>query len=220
MRRLTVLHTAEVRIRALEAHVVGESLHGKSLQVVVVRVALPAQSRIFVQVFELGSFHGHLDDLLLERDFLVDDPLQFRATLAADFLLALRALQVVEDDTRPVVLLLYLSFDAVQVHDMPTIEPYRWFLTNGGAEANGAEVVNVTFGSDVLRHLLQTLRPEARQALGLTGYTTAGMTARQHLVTGLLHQLEALLLTANILKGRFHTGRGLFHFLTTEPTAG
>ena len=56
LRRFTVLHTAEVRIATLEAHVVGEPLHGVSLQVVVVWVALPAQSRIFMQVLELGSF--------------------------------------------------------------------------------------------------------------------------------------------------------------------
>ena len=103
---------------------------------------------------------------------------------------------------------------------MPTIEPYRWFLTNSGAEANGAEVVNVTLGPDVLRHLLETLRPEAGQALGLAGHSTAVMAARQYLVTGLLHQLEALLLSANILEGWFHARRGLFHFLTTESAAG
>ena len=82
-----------------------------------------------MQVFELSALHGHLDYSLLECVLLVEDLLKLRARFGAYFLLALRALKVVEYDTRTIPLLLHLRLDAIEVHHVTAVEATRRFLT-------------------------------------------------------------------------------------------
>lgn len=140
----TLLHAAEVGVAALEAHVVGELLHRVLLQLVVV-VATGLDARVLVHVLELGSLQCHLDDFLFEGQLLVDDLLQRRTLLAAEVLLARRALHVVEGHTWTVPLLLHHLLNAGAVEHVTAVEHDGRLLADRASVANRAEVFAVSF---------------------------------------------------------------------------
>ena len=92
LRRLTVFHTSEVGIRAFETHIIRKSLERIPLQIVEEGIAWFFQSRRLVQIFELSPFHRHFNDSSLECHLLIDNLLELRAGLAANFFFASRAL--------------------------------------------------------------------------------------------------------------------------------
>ena len=217
---LAVFHAAEVGIGALEANVVRQFLQRITLQIIVKGVARLFQAGIFVQVFKLGSLHGHLDYTLLECDLLLNYLLQLGTRLAADLLLALWALEVVEHYTRTVPLLGYLLLHAVEVHDVAAVQVHRRGLANACAVADRTVVFLVTVEALVVSHLVDALWLETGQALVLASVAAAMVATRQHLVTARLHRVEALLLSAHVLEGWLHRGRRLSQLFAAEPALG
>ena len=142
-----------------------------------------------------------------------------RAGLGADLLLALGALQIVEHDTRTVPLLLHLSLDTVEVHDVTAVEANAWLLTDRRTVANGAVVLS---GARELWlfHFLDALGIEARQTSLLAAEAAAWVTTLQSLITTLLHHIEAFLLTAHVLERGLHTRRWLLELFLTEAALG
>ena len=70
---------------------------------------------VLVQVLELCPLHRLLDDDLFVLLLLLQNLLDLLAVGSGNSLLALRAVQVVEHDTRPVPLLLDLALETVDV---------------------------------------------------------------------------------------------------------
>lgn len=171
-----------------------------------------------MEIFVLRALQGHLDDALLEGDLLLDDLLQLGTLLTAELSLARGTLEVVEDDARPVPLLLHLSLDAVEMKDMSTVHAHGRLLTDCRAVTDRTKLLSICFRLQVLWHLCDTFRLETRQTLGFAGPAPAGMTARQHLVTGCVHHHHAFLFAADISEGRLHAWRGLLQLFLTEAT--
>lgn len=115
-----------------------------------------------MQVLKFGALQGHLDDAILEGQLLVHDLLQGGAILGADLLLALRTLQIIEDNTRPVPLLLHLRLYAIKMHDVSAVESHARLLANGTAVANGTVVVFIARQFTLSWHLLDALGIETR----------------------------------------------------------
>lgn len=60
---------------------------------------------------------------------------------------------------------------------------------------------------------------KTRHAFDLSFGAAAKVAARQELIAGLLHQLETLFLSADILECRHHTRRRFFEFLTAKSAS-
>jgi len=79
------------------------------------------ESLRIVEVLELCSLQCLFNDDLFEFFIFFDEGLELRVLWSRHPLLALRAVEVVEDNTRAIVLLLDLTLDTVDMVDVATL---------------------------------------------------------------------------------------------------
>lgn len=154
---VTVLHSSKVWILAFEAHVVRQLAHGVLLQVVVESGLWVRHSLVLVQFLELRSLNGLLNHSLLEQFLLLDFFVQDRLACAFHSLLAVGAVQVVENDSRPVVHFLNLLLRAVEVVDMTALVDHAGLLAYCSNVADRTEVLQEFLRPLAFRQLLRTL---------------------------------------------------------------
>lgn len=163
-----VLPSHEVSVLALEALVIGQGVHCESQKVAVVGVAWLQELFVLAKVVILSPLHGFLLDDLLELELGLEGSVQLVRVGAGDLLLALAAVEVVEDDSGTVPAFADLLDDALVVHDVAAFQLDAWLLAQPGGVANGAELVLVHVGSLVDVHLGDAVGLEAGQALLLS----------------------------------------------------
>ena len=84
---------------------------------------------MLVQVFELCSLHSFFNYNFLVILIFFDQGLELRVIGGRHPSFALRAVEIVKDNTRSIVLLLYLTLYAVDVVDMSTLQVNTWLLS-------------------------------------------------------------------------------------------
>ena len=216
---LAVLFSSEVGVLAFVALVVRQLVQRESLNVIMESITWLLQAWVLVQVFELRPLQGLLHHYFLVELLLLQDLLDLLAVRRCHSLLALRAVEVVEHDTRPVPLLLDLDLQTVDVVHVAATKMDAWLLAQSLALADVAVVFLVLLGSDALVHLLNALWLEARYALLLAGRPAARVATRKHLVASLVDEVDALSLSTYVLEGRFHTRRRLLELVEAVSAA-
>lgn len=106
-------------------------MYGESLKVAVEPVVYTPfnYSFVLVKVFKFGSFHGFLDNDLLQDLLLFDESLESWVVGSSHPLLALRAVQVVEYYTWSIIFFLDKIFYTVVVENMATLEMHARSLS-------------------------------------------------------------------------------------------
>lgn len=106
------------------------------------------KARVFFELLELGTFECFLFDASFDFKGLVKQSLQDRAVLAVDLLLASRAVDEVESNSRRHPLFLKKILDAVEVEDMSTAYLNGRFCSKSTNEADAAIRIRV----DSIKH--------------------------------------------------------------------
>ena len=100
-----------------------------------------------------------------------------------------------------------------------TVKEDTWLLSNTSTVANGAEVIGTLLESPLWWLLVNAFLLETWKAILLTSDTFTRVATREHLGTGLLHEVKTFLLSAYVTEGWLHTWGWLFELVSTESAA-
>lgn len=96
------------------------------------------------------------------------------------------------------------------MENMSTAESDAGLLAKSRAETDGAEVLGVFAWSLFLWHLVDAVLMNAGWMLGLASAADARMAARMNVGARLLHEIEAIWLSAYVTERWLNTRRWLF----------
>ena len=102
---------------------------------------------------------------------------------------------------------------------MSTLQVNTWLLSQAWAIADIAKVILALLWSDGWVHLLYAFWLETWHTDSFTSSSAAWMATSVGLITGLLHHVEAITLSADISECRFHTWGRLLELLLAKTTS-
>lgn len=111
---------------------------------------------MLMEVFELRPLHGLLDYKFLQDFFFIDQGLELWVARGTHSDFALRTIQVIENNTRSIILFLNKFFYAFEMIDMAASKVDTWSLSKTGAVANITEIFFVSFRFFIIWHFINT----------------------------------------------------------------
>lgn len=117
----TVFATNEIGILTFEALIIGQRAHRKSKQVAVIRIFRIQELFIFLQVIVISSLHCFVLNNLFELELLLEFFVQLLGSGARNFTLALRTVEMVENDSCAVPTLADLLYHTIMMDYVITV---------------------------------------------------------------------------------------------------
>jgi hypothetical protein len=111
---------------------------------------------MLMEVFELRPLHSLLDYKFLQDFFFIDQGLELWVARGTHSDFALRTIQVIENNTRSIILFLNKFFYAFEMIDMAASKVDTWSLSKTGAVANITEIFFVSFRFFIIWHFINT----------------------------------------------------------------
>lgn len=219
-----IFHSSKVGFFAFKALVVGQFEHCPALKIFIEILSKFDYSIVLVDALMRCSEDSFLLYILLDGKHLLNFSVNRWAVRGVHKLLALGAIQETKLNSRrePLKLesLLYtLHVEHVTAAKHNAGHSSQVFYTTHLTEFFlGVSVQDLVFMGLSLVVNFDTTFFQTGEALFLVPEATARMSACVHLLTTLIHLVDALRLTTDVFEGYIGTERGTFYLFVTEPT--